>query len=417
MLTRPTTAPQTPDPRPPAPRAQRVGPHGGPGSILRLSQGSYAKSILARNTLNRVLAMDLDGFFREAFLAFFKADTDGEYPLSPRHTVLDWAVTSPGGGRGAALRAEAVFFRRALRLIRARGIRVLSANDPYLSGLNALLLSRLARIPYTVEIVSDYDLTYQASGKRAFPLPLSRPVEKRLERRVLRSAAAVYADRDHYLDYARRNGAREGSLFQVRCVTDPFYYTARPRHPLEHYVSLSGDPALLYVGRLAADKYALDLVDCLAEIHRQGTRAHLLLAGDGNQREALLQRARELELAPFIHPLGNRTAQELVDLAAGAQVIVAPHMGYALLEACLSGTPVVAYDYEWHPELIHDGETGLLAPHRDPAAMAAAVLRLLRDGELATRLGETARARVLTHHHPDDALHDERRMYESLLIT
>lgn len=387
------------------------------GSILRLSQGSYAKSIVARNTRNRVLAMDLDGFFQEAVLAFFKADADGEYALSPRHTVLDIAVTPPGGGRAAALRAELGFLRRAARLVRQRRVRVLSANDPYLSGLNALLLSRRTGIPYTVEIVSDYDLTYRTAGKRSLPIPLPRPWEKRLERRILRNARAVYADRDYYLDYARRNGAREERLFRVRCVTDAFYYTARPQRPLEAYLPTRGAPVLLYIGRLAADKGASDLIDCLAEVHRGGYPAHLVLAGEGNQKEAMLRRAGELSLDRFVHPLGNRTAQELVDLAAGAEVILAPHMGYALLEAALSGTPVVAYDYEWHPELIRDGETGLLAAYRDPAAMAAGVLRLLRDPEMGARLGRNARKRVLEHYHPDDALQDERRMYAQLLGT
>src|SRR4051794_209506 len=60
--------------------------------LLRLSQGSYESAIVGRNATNRVLAMDLDGFFSHVFLVFFKADADRVVRLSPRHTVFDVAV-------------------------------------------------------------------------------------------------------------------------------------------------------------------------------------------------------------------------------------------------------------------------------------------------------------------------------------
>jgi glycosyltransferase involved in cell wall biosynthesis len=56
--------------------------------------------------------------------------------------------------------------------------------------------------------------------------------------------------------------------------------------------------------------------------------------------------------------------------------------------------PVVATPVGGTPELVVDGETGLLVPPRDPEALAAALRRLLEDPELARRLGEAGRARV-----------------------
>jgi glycosyltransferase involved in cell wall biosynthesis len=65
-----------------------------------------------------------------------------------------------------------------------------------------------------------------------------------------------------------------------------------------------------------------------------------------------------------------------------------------LLEAMARGRPVVATPVGGTPELVTDGETGLLVPPRDPEALAAALRRVLDDPELARRLGEAARARV-----------------------
>ena len=66
----------------------------------------------------------------------------------------------------------------------------------------------------------------------------------------------------------------------------------------------------------------------------------------------------------------------------------------AILEAMLAGLPVVATDVGSVAEAVTDGETGLIVPPDDPEALAAALERLLADGELRARFGRSARARA-----------------------
>jgi glycosyltransferase involved in cell wall biosynthesis len=358
--------------------------------------------------------MDLDGYFSRVFLAFFRADADNCYPVSSRHTVLDIAGTH-AGARQHPIRAEIGFLGQAIRLIRRNHIAAVQANDPYLSGFHAFILSRLTRIPFAIELVSDYDLSFEVAGKRTMPYLPSRTVEKRMERFVLRHADAVYADRQYYLKYALNNGARSERAGLVRCITDPFYYEATPRSRKCDGALTSGCPALLYVGRLSPEKYPFDLLECLRLVRDGGEDAVLLVAGDGELRDEFGRRAEALEVADKVKLLGNRTAQELVDLMHAASVILATHAGYALLEEALSGTPIVAYDYEWHPEVIRHEETGLLVPYRDTSAMAEQALRLLRDRAFGYRLGASARRFALENHSPAGAIQDERRLYEMIL--
>ncbi len=240
------------------------------GALLRLSDGSYAASIVSRNTTSRVLQMDLQGFFNHAILAFFKADQDLEHSLSPCHSVLDIAVVPPGSGKLGALGAEFGFLQRALQLIRRHRVVALQANDPYVSGFNALLLSRLTGLPYVIEIVDAYDLSQQAGGYRYIPYLPSRAWEKRVERLVLRRAHAVYAHSQFYLNYALANQARPERAHRVRCVTDPFYYTAVPQKPLTAYTNPLGRKTLFYFGGLRPCKNVLDLVECLAQVRAGG---------------------------------------------------------------------------------------------------------------------------------------------------
>jgi glycosyltransferase involved in cell wall biosynthesis len=390
-----------------------LNPPGG-GALLRISQGSFEVSVERRGAVNRVRGMDLEGYFSKVFLAFFKADEDKTIELSPVHRVLDIAGGPARGGGLGRLRAESHLLRNLRGLIRREGICAISANDPYLSGLNALILARLTGIPYVIEIVADYDLCFRVGGSRPMPY-VPRPLEKAIERFVLRSADAVYADRQFYLRYALMNGARPERTHRVRCVTDPFYYRATPARGVEEYADVVGKRILFYAGRLHPEKNTLDLVDCLARVRVDLPDVVLLIAGDGPQRDEIEDRARSLGVRDAMILLGQRSPQELVDLMAGADVLLAPHAGYSLIEMALSGTPIVAYDYEWHPEVVRPGETGLLAPYRDAMAMAEGVLSLLANPGLGASLGAAAREFALLNQDWRGALDDERRLFERLL--
>jgi glycosyltransferase involved in cell wall biosynthesis len=138
-------------------------------------------------------------------------------------------------------------------------------------------------------------------------------------------------------------------------------------------------PEVLYVGRLSPEKNVDTLVEGLGDLN-------LVVAGDGPLRP----------LVP--HALGSVPHAEVERLLERASVVVAPSeregFGLAAAEAMAFGRPVVAAAGGGLLELVCDGETGLLVPPRDPAALRAAVERLLAEPELRKRLGTAARARA-----------------------
>ena len=73
-------------------------------------------------------------------------------------------------------------------------------------------------------------------------------------------------------------------------------------------------------------------------------------------------------------------------------------MGYTLVEAGLTGTPIVSYDYDFHAEIVTDAETGFLVPLRDVSALADRVSRLLADRERARATGARLRERLQREH-------------------
>ena len=124
--------------------------------------------------------------------------------------------------------------------------------------------------------------------------------------------------------------------------------------------------------------------------------ATVVVVGDGPLREELAREAARLGIAPHVQLLGDladvRFALEALD------VFVLPSrtegMSNALLEAMAMGLPVVATAVGGTPEVIGDGQTGLLVATDDPSAIAAAITRLLDDPATAARLGAAARQTV-----------------------
>jgi glycosyltransferase involved in cell wall biosynthesis len=186
-------------------------------------------------------------------------------------------------------------------------------------------------------------------------------------RRVLRRAACVVCVSRALADAARRLGAQRVEVIPNGvALPDEVGDEAEP-------------PQVLYVGRLSPEKGVEELVAATRGLN-------LVVCGDGPLRD----------LVP--DALGFVSSAERDAYYRRAAVVVCPSrregFGLACAEAMAHGRPVVASAVGGLLDLVDNGETGLLVPPGDPAALRAAIDRLLADRELRTRLGRAARARV-----------------------
>ena len=90
-------------------------------------------------------------------------------------------------------------------------------------------------------------------------------------------------------------------------------------------------------------------------------------------------------------------------------------LSLALLEAMAAGRPVVATAVSGTVEVVQDGETGILVPPEDAAALAQGIVRVLENREEARRLGAAARQRVLTHYTISAVARQYEALYEELV--
>ncbi len=155
-----------------------------------------------------------------------------------------------------------------------------------------------------------------------------------------------------------------------------------------------GEPVLVAIGRLSHEKGHHVLLAALARLRDRPWR--LVVAGDGIAGEQLRAQAAAAGIGDRIAWLGLQP--DVRPLYSLATVFVLPSLSEGspnvLLEAMAAGAPSVATAVGGVPETVTDGETALVIPREDPAAMATAIARMLDDTALAARLGAAGRLRA-----------------------
>jgi colanic acid/amylovoran biosynthesis glycosyltransferase len=269
------------------------------------------------------------------------------------------------------------------REARLRAISHLHAHFATVATTVARLAARFAGLPYT----------FTAHAKDIFHESV-RPEDLR---RKLADAAVAVTVSDYNLAYLHESygsAARRVRRIYNGVDLERFPYRSPRERP----------PRIVGVGRLVEKKGFVDLIEACAILAEEGRKFTCRIVGAGEQETELRVRIARLGLEDRIELLGPRPQNELARLVQDAAVLAAPCVVGAdgnrdglptvLLEAMALGTPCVSTSVTGIPEAIRDGETGLMVSQRDPAALAAAIGRLLQEPYLRERLADRARRLV-----------------------
>jgi len=165
----------------------------------------------------------------------------------------------------------------------------------------------------------------------------------------------------------------------------------------EARAKLGLDPRKCYVltiCRLMGWKRVDGIIDALAGLPAE---VELLVAGDGDMEQAWKEHARKQGLAGRVRFLGNVPHAQIPLYIRAADVFVLNSLyeglSHTLLEVQALGTPIVASDVCGNPEVVEEGESGLLVDPRDPAALRRAIARYLEDPGFARAMAEGGRNR------------------------
>jgi colanic acid/amylovoran biosynthesis glycosyltransferase len=288
-----------------------------------------------------------------------------------------WTALGEAGSEDARDIYQAALLAREARL---KGITHLHAHFATASTTVARLAAKFARIPYTFTAHAK-DIFHESVCPEDF-------------RRKLEDAAGVVTVSDYNLRYLRENyGPAAERMRRVYNGLDLQRFTYKA--PLYRL------PKIVAVGRLVEKKGFADLIGACATLAASGRRFTCEIVGSGELEADLRGRIEQSGAGGMVRLIGPRPQAEVVRLVQEAAAFVAPcvlgedgnrdGLPTVLLEAMALGTPVVSTDVTGIPEVLRDGETGLLVPQRNPAALAGAISRLTGNSTLRVRLAERAR--------------------------
>jgi L-malate glycosyltransferase len=328
----------------------------------------------------------------------------------PLHSRLDGSQVrvqefAMGGGIDSPSGMLAVL--KLARFLRRECIQIMHAHDLW-SNLVGMTAAKLARVPVT--ITSQRDLSHDAWYGT-------------YRRRVLR-----YLQGHSSMVLTNAKAIRDGLIAQDRlapqkvCVIyngvdiDIFRSVAPSREWL--FPGSVGKKLIVLVGNMNSDvKGHPVLIAAAAEVVKSHPEAQFLLAGDGPMRADFEAQAEAAGVNRNVLFLGRRSdvPQILASCDIAVSASLAEGMPNAVLEYLASGLPVVATALGGNLEVVQNGVTGLLIPPNDSDALAAALTRLLRDSEFATRLAKAGREYVASNFSFERLVVEIDRLYGELL--
>jgi glycosyltransferase involved in cell wall biosynthesis len=282
------------------------------------------------------------------------------------------------------------------------------------AGFIGRLAARLARVPVVVH-------TFHGHVLHGYYSPLKTHLLRRMEHGLARLTDGVIAVSEQVKRDLVTYGVAAAEHIRVIPLgleLDPFLESDPCRGGFRRELQLNGVERLVgIVGRIFPIKNHRLFLEAAALVARENPAARFVVVGDGILRPEVERHAQESGIADRVIFTGWR--RDLPGIYADLDVLAVTSNNegtpVSAIEAMAAGCPVVATNVGGLPDLIREGETGYLVPPGDAPAAATALLRVLRQPEIARRMGETARKSVRERFSSQRLITDMERLYLELL--
>ena len=391
-------------------------------NFLRIYQGSFYEA-KRKDVLG--IFYDNNYFFDHEYIVGFPAEQSGVIQYDKNYTFIDI------NKRGEPLKKYNlklsftiinlfIFLWATISLWRLvkKEISLIRGYDPHHTGLASMLLSFITKVPYCISIHCDYDLIFPENSffyMKELPIHIG-PLRKKIERFIFSRTKYVLCISQYIASYALLNGARKNTIRIIPHGVDfsPFIKKTNTNE-VRSWLECKNKYLIVVVSRISLEKNIMDISDIALNIQSEKPDFLFIIAGDGPAREELEESIHRLKLDEKIRLLGFQNQKTIANLRKAADVNLCLLDGYSLIEAALSARPVVAYDTEWHSELIRHNETGLLVPNRDTGAASLAIKRLIDNPDLSNLLGQNAKRLAIERYSSHVSLKKKIAVYKEVI--
>ena len=264
--------------------------------------------------------------------------------------------------------------------------------ENYVPG-DAILLSvfikKLIKKPLFAAVAGDADLSSfdEDPNKETLKTFIRRQINKLITSIGFRHADIVLAFSPHVSAFAICNGASPHKVRKLRVHSYNENYEAyniAPKNQLKGYPQ--ENQVVFYGGRLSPEKKHFYAFEAIKQVFDERPNTKLVIAGDGPLKELVQKQLKNyidnVIFFDYVEPLTLKGYMYYSD------VCLVPLGGYALVEAALCKKPVVAFNWEWHEDLITNHESGYLIDYPNIEDFKEAVLELLDNPKKGKAMGE-----------------------------
>jgi glycosyltransferase involved in cell wall biosynthesis len=304
------------------------------------------------------------------------------------------------------------------KIVKLERIDFIRGTDPYWCGFIALIVSRLAKIPFCISLHADYDQRGRISRYGASTTVLrSAKLGKLLSQFIFRKADMILPIRENLGELAVENGAKAEKIRVIPHGIDLNPFMTGPITDIYDYLGIERHLKIIsFVGRLSKENYVDDVLRLSRLLGGLRTDFIVVIAGGGSEENRLRNIVNEdTILRKVIKMIGFQKQEICFDLRKSSAVSLCLMGGFSLIEACAAGRPVVSYDVEWHSELVEDNETGFLVREGDLEGLLKAVECLLDNAEDSNRMGRNAKKLAFERHNIQKNTVIKKRYYQELL--
>jgi len=306
--------------------------------------------------------------------------------------------------------------RRIMRTIAPNGVDLWFTYHSYYKAPDLLgsFISRRLKIPYVI-----FQGIYSTKRKRNW---------KTWPGFVLNRAALCAAD--HVFSNKKVDCLNMKRLLPSQRITyvkpgispHAFSFDAGARDELKKLWDVGNEPVVLSAAMFRPDVKTQGIslvIRVCGELFRKGLRFYLVIAGEGRERNRLLQLAKE-HLPDRVRFVGKIPRNEMYRFYSAGDIFAFPgireSLGMVFLEAQSCGIPVVAFANGGIPEVVRDGETGFLVPLYDSDRFAKAIEFLLTKRDIRQKMGQTAQVHVRESHDINRNYQEMKKVLEDIVI-
>jgi glycosyltransferase involved in cell wall biosynthesis len=311
------------------------------------------------------------------------------YPTKYQSLCYGYGIL-PNLRKSMLARCQLPFFIMAeilycLRLVNKNSVDIIHAHWSLPQGLTAIICKRISKIP-CVTTLHGSDI----HGLRYAGL-------KWLNAKVIKHSDACTANSSETARMAQHISMKDDIAVVPMGVNPRFLSAARGRNA-QQTGSEAGEKRILYAGRLIDLKGVGYLIRALPAVLKKFSETKLVVVGSGPMKDDLMNLSARLNLSDKVIYIDKVPQEKLLEFYTSANLFVLPSivnqkgetegLGVVLLEAMACGLPVVGSAVGGIPDIIKDGETGLLARQKEPDSLAEKITKIFSDASLRRKLVE-----------------------------